>query len=130
MIDIDELIETRTAISFYSKDEAVECVRKIREEVGGRLYRDQEGFYSRGDFYDGGIIEYGNIKENPPAICLDHVDCLDEDGVSYKYRIGYCSEKYFRDRGYFCAPYCSIRDELFGIEHDMTPGNDVSMLFS
>lgn len=124
---VDDLVTMKIAIVFESKDEAIECVRGIRNELGGRLRRDENGFYSSGEFYDRCVKEYGNKKFGEPAICLRGMNYYDEFGAQCVH-IGFCSALYFRNLGYNCVYYRDIRDELFEIDNDIRPGNDIGML--
>lgn len=120
---LEDILTENIMVSFRSKSEAVEYMEFLHGILGSEIESPNGFFYPNAKFYDRCIEECGDDAGNEPAVRVERYF----DG---SYDIGYCNAQYYRNYGRKCVYYQDIRDELFGVDDDINPANDVSMLFS
>lgn len=123
-MDLEDILTEKVVVLFKSKREAAEYMEFLYRLLGDILnkYNDRI-FYLDAKFYDRCIEEYGDDAGNEPAVRVERYS-------NGSYDIGYCNAQYYRNYGRKCVYYQDIRDELFGVDNDISPANDVNMLLN
>lgn len=112
---VKNLIDDNVAIVFESKEEAVECIAAIYNQIGSELYVGRSGFYyPDATFYDNCVDSYGDLPPNEPALIIKRHGVLASQRE--KYVPGYCNAEYFRRLGKECIYYSDIRSSFIDDE--------------
>lgn len=128
-MDVKNLIDDNVAIVFESKEEAVECIAAIYNQLGSELYVERSGFYyPHATFYDNCVDSYGNLPHNEPALIIKRRSVLARERE--KYVPGYCNAEYFRGLGKECIYYSDIRSSFIDDEHCDEWVGDIDILLS